>query len=374
MGDLAKSLKGFTTAGMQGAQAVTNSPAFKMLGNISNSMGKGGVVINLRLPRPPKKKEGEQTASGEGGGEGGGSEGEESEGGGILGGIGKGIKGMFTTGLKGMGVGLSMGAGIAIMQKILSFVMSLAPIRAVMQMIGKIMTLFMLPASMVILAFLLPFLMFFMDVMKQVNLPQFMTQILTFFSGMSVYLNELFKIIQPYLPQIMKVMMLIMAGIVVGLMSPILAIVLAITGIFALIALLIPVAKIISSDIVSIVNAFKVLISSTEKMLKPLDWIWKAIVTGFTDIENVIEAINPSNIGHDITSLIPKFATGGHVYSEGIAYLHAGETVVPSSNSTSNVSNTIHVNVSGGNNIDPDQLAKQILKRIEYKTRGSVSW
>jgi len=66
---------------------------------------------------------------------------------------------------------------------------------------------------------------------------------------------------------------------------------------------------------------------------------------------------------------IPKMASGGDVLKEGLAYLHAGERVVPAAQVTNNHNggNTIHIHLS---NPDPARLVEQLRKVLGDFNRG----
>lgn len=121
--------------------------------------------------------------------------------------------------------------------------------------------------------------------------------------------------------------------------------------------------------------------------------IFSAIKTVMTDIEGVINALNPANAGSNLVAGIEAalgLASGGAVVQKGIAYIHAGETVLPKGTvgvagqiTTAapvvghSESNSYTVNVTGNSinsNVDVQQMADTIAKAIGNKRRRLSVW
>ncbi len=304
------------------------------------------------------------------GGEEGGSEGGGKEGGGILGKVGGFFKQTFSkiggssaghAALVGGIAGGVAGALVSILTKIAGFVTNLAPIKAALHIASKVLTMFMLPASMVILAILLPFLQFFMNIFKTINLPQIMNQMMSVSTLIAGVLTDAFNFLKPIMPELAKTLVYIMVGVTILLLSPLLAIVAIITAFAVVIGLIELGIKDVSKFVQPLAN-----------LLAPIGTAIMGLVNFFTGKSTV------STIESGVKSLfsfIPGFASGGHIYSSGLAYVHSGETVIPA-NQSNTTNNNFNINLSstGNTSMDINQLAKEIKKRIEYGTRGSTSW
>jgi hypothetical protein len=268
---------------------------------------------------------------------------------------GGGSKGAGGLGAAGVGVGVMAGvAAIAILAKILQFIMGLAPIKAIMQIIQKLLTIFFLPPAIMFMAILLPFLMMFSNILRQINLPQFIKQIMGIEKIISNVLTMLFKYLNPYLLEGIKAIMYVMIGLGVILAAPLVAIVGIIT--------------IVATGIGLLITFFKIVASFISKYLPP-------VVKFLTSIYDFF-ANGISNTGSDIMKAlesVTKLQTGGTIGSNGLAYLHKGEVVIPAGqNTTNNLGVTVHANVS--REVDVNQLADVIYKRIQYRLRGNSSW
>lgn len=87
-------------------------------------------------------------------------------------------------------------------------------------------------------------------------------------------------------------------------------------------------------------------------------------------INTVISGIN--KIPGVKIGAIPKFASGGVMQSDGLAYLHKGETVVPRGSVTNN--NGVTVNIYGGMNsqgMSPYEVAQTIDRQIQLSRQGA---
>ncbi len=253
------------------------------------------------------------------------------------------------------------GALVSILTKIAGFVTNLAPIKAALHIASKVLTMFMLPASMVILAILLPFLQFFMNIFKTINLPQIMNQMMSVSGMIASVLTDAFNFLKPIMPELAKTLVYIMVGVTILLLSPLLAIVAIITAFAVVIGLIELGIKDVSKFVQPLAN-----------LLAPIGTAIMGLVNFFTGKSTV------STIESGVKSLfsfIPGFASGGHIYSSGLAYVHSGETVIPA-NQSNTTNNNFNINLSstGNTSMDINQLAKEIKKRIEYGTRGSTSW
>lgn len=260
-------------------------------------------------------------------------------------------------GLSAAGVGIGVMGGLAaitILTKMLKFIMDLAPVKAIMQIIQKLLTIFFLPPAIMFMAIMLPFLLLFTSILRQINLPQFITQIMQVSKVISTILGALVAYLKPYLIEGIKALMYVMIGLGVVLATPLIM---------------------IMTVIILVSTAIGLLVS----LIKPFIPIMQKV---FLDIYNILKGIynffanGISNAGSDVLNAlksVTKLQTGGTIGSNGLAYLHKGEVVVPAGqNTTNNLGVTVHANVS--REVDVNQLADVIYKRIQYKLRGNSSW
>ena len=321
------------------------------------------------------------SAKGSGGSGAGGDAGAGAEG---AGGAEAGSGGIGASKLAG---GLGAAMAVAELAKIVTFVAGIAansvPMKAMLQLIEKTVTLFVLPAMIFFLGLMLPFIQFFFQILKSVNLPKVLTGMLTMGEQLGKVMMQMFQIIQPNLPLIFKALEVIMFIIAFSVVQPLLVIGAAVMAIVAIITIVSDFIKLLFKGISKLVALGELIGSGISGLLSLLSGTFLSVVTTIASIlqtvVNAIDSINPSKMGSgivsDIAGVVPHLATGGHVYSQGLAYLHSGETVVPS-NSSSNSSTTfnIHLSSTGNTSMDLDTLAKEVKRRIEYQTRGSRAW
>lgn len=98
-----------------------------------------------------------------------------------------------------------------------------------------------------------------------------------------------------------------------------------------------------------------------------------AVVGAVNEVGKVLGAANPFSWS------MPSLATGGLITSTGVAFLHAGERVVPASAVHGNASGggNITVNVTGNTiakDVDIAKLARQIAKEISDNSRKLRTW
>ncbi len=93
------------------------------------------------------------------------------------------------------------------------------------------------------------------------------------------------------------------------------------------------------------------------------EWLWNA-VTGF------LTGLVGGTAGGTETD-IPKMQSGGYVNSNGLAYLHAGETVVPAGGGMGNISVVVNTGPINSN-IDMRILAEEVGKQVATSVRQEV--
>ena len=264
---------------------------------------------------------------------------------------------------------------VDIMKSVVSFIANLAPIKALISMITKIMTLFMLPVAMFILGLFLPFVTLFFNILKSMNIPQLMQQFLKNGQIIGNAIASVFQILQPYMPMIGKILEYIMIFLAGTLIVPLLVIAATILLVKFYIDMVVKMVQVLNPYILKIVsiltNVYNFFVSVFSPVLSAISGVLSTIAT-------VIQNLSPGNIASSIGgffSHIPGFASGGHIYSTGLAYLHAGETVVPSGGSSTN-NNTFNINMnsSGSSATDANKLADLVYKNIQNRLRGSVGW
>ena len=312
--------------------------------NITREMAVGSrihisIMANTPFKEPPESEQGGKKK------------------GGILGKMGGilGKTGMGGSIAEGAAAGGAAGAMIAVLQGIMKFVESIPPIKAAMQMVSKILTLFMMPAAMFVLGMMLPFIQFFFAALKSVNLSQMFKNMLNLGATITSVFVPVFNLLKPYLPQMVMVLAGILTAITILLVAPILGILAVIT--------------IMSAEVVLMYKLFLFIYDH----LSP---VFTEIMSAIHSLILFIQDISPSNMMNSIGSFfssIPKLASGGNIYSNGLAYLHAGETVIPKGGNQNNTFN-ITLHSTGNTSMDMDQLSNEVYKRIQNKVRGSTPW
>ena len=77
------------------------------------------------------------------------------------------------------------------------------------------------------------------------------------------------------------------------------------------------------------------------------------------------ESLKPLSTIRNYLGGIPSFQEGGYVSNNTLAYLHAGESVIPKGGNQV----TVVLNNSITNKSDADYLVDQVIKRLEVETR-----
>lgn len=79
-----------------------------------------------------------------------------------------------------------------------------------------------------------------------------------------------------------------------------------------------------------------------------------------------------SNLGGRISNFIPHFQQGGIMPYEGLAYLHAGERIIPAGMTNNNsMSVNIYGNINNQQGLSPDQVAQTINRQIDLSRMGA---
>ena len=272
------------------------------------------------------------------------------------------------------------GGGIAAgVMGILGFVMSLKPMQAVMQVIGQIMSVFIMPLAIILIMMLIPFIQLAASFIQKINWQEVM-KIGTFLSNsISTGIKYIGKGISLIINGIMGVTRFI-NNIPTRIINGAKALLGAYESFFSM----------VWKDIVKGISSF---LTPIEKAIKGF---WNATVSVFKSIWNILASVDKSimslvnffsggmkSVGSTFENALKnifsgKFQGGGMVQNTGLALVHAGELVIPASamrggsHSVSNISMTVNANLN--TKADVSGVVDSIVKELQTKMRRVRSW
>ena len=273
-------------------------------------------------------------------------------------------------------VGASIAAGVT---GILGLVMSLKPMQAVMQVIGQIMSIFIMPLAIILIMMLIPFIQLAASFIQKINWQEVMRIGTTISNLISTGIKDIGKGIS-----------LIING-VVGLAKfvgsiPTRIITAFDKGIEAW-------KNALSNAWKSIVKGVSIFLTLIESAIKGF---WNATVSIFKAIWHILSSVDKGimslvnffsggmkSVGSTFENALKnifsgKFQGGGMVQNTGLALVHAGELVIPASamrgstHSVSNINMTVNANLN--TKADASGLVDNIVKELQTKIRRVRSW
>jgi hypothetical protein len=315
-------------------------------------------------------------------------------GGGAAGAAEGGMAGGTAGGLVGGGFGMALGPILGILTMMAGALESLAPIQAILKVIGSIMSLAMLPLALVLMAILMPFLMPLLQILGKLPWKEIFAATQMIGAVVAKYLPYilfplliLIQLVIRYWPQIVQFLQMVwnaivqVAKFIYQVDMDIVRGFLYVAGIFVKIGTMI---WSVIQTVWSVLNTI---------------WGWFNGVVGdvFTDIRtavmgawNVLQDIagafktigntlNPSNWASGLTSWIPKFQTGGYVPQNTLAFLHAGETVIPASGGGGGGGTGAQITINVNNPTvskpgDIQELAQQVAQVMQLQVRKLKTW
>ncbi len=304
----------------------------------------------------------------------------EKSGGGIKGAVGDAVGGM-----KGILGGVMKGAmlaplliGIDLLKQLVSFIMNLAPIKKVLEMFKGFMTIYLMPIALMLMSLLFPFILFFFQLLKTINIGKWMTNMVKLSNEISAIILVMYQAFRPLLALLLNNILVI---------SQVLAVVVG-GGLIALLAVLIAVSIGIEEFVIVakfIYNFNKIMFTGMYNGLmlsyRLINGVLPPMLNVALGIWNGIKLLTGgfNNMSKGLTSIVgaihlPKLAGGGTILQTGAAIVHKGE-VVTSHPVRNNIS--VNVNLAGGSTMPyttPQELGKVIATEIERRLASVRRW
>ncbi len=304
----------------------------------------------------------------------------EKGGGGIKGAVGDAVGGM-----KGILGGVMKGVmlaplliGIDLLKQLVSFIMNLAPMKKVLEMFKGFMTIYLMPIALMLMSLLFPFILFFFQLLKTINIGKWMTNMVKLSNEISAIILVMYQAFRPLLALLLNNILII---------SQVLAVVVG-GGLIALLAVLIAASIGIEEFVIIakfIYNFNKIMFTG---MYNEIMFLYRLIKGGLPVMINIALGIwngiklltgGFNSMSKGLTSIVgaihlPKLAGGGTVMQTGAAIVHKGE-VVTSHPVRNNIS--VNVNLAGGSTMPyttPQELGKVIATEIERRLASVRRW